>query len=482
MPLRAIKAGPRSFRFRLMFWNTLVMLAVMLITLFSVLIGLRISLDNELEAILEDEARELVLAIEANQGLPQEVIAEMQRKAQSHEQRGWFLRWMSGDGAETRYQSQLAPSDIVFNQVRMDDSGRILSAEGYLAFEATVAKGTPEESIVLVGTTEDFINTEVGRFTRVVLLVGLSVLLLTPIGGVILANQVLAPLHSIIDTASRLRPSHMEERLPNRGTEDELDKLALQINSFLDQIAQHLNQNREFVANAAHELRSPLAAILSSIEVTLRQNRSIESYAEEMQLIESECQHLTQLVNQLLQLAASDAGATQLNVKRIDLGHVANKVVEMFSAVAEEQGATLTASVIGDTSLNGDGEKLRQLITNLVDNGLKFSQGIQTVSVTVDGSRPETVQISVSDTGRGISKDDLPHIFDRFFQADRARRRSEARGTGLGLSICQSIVMLHLGELAAKSELGQGTTFTATLPRQALRDESTPHDVPRLAT
>ena len=199
------------------------------------------------------------------------------------------------------------------------------------------------------------------------------ILFLAPLGGFWLSGRATHPLARIITTADRLRPSHMEERLPIRGTGDELDKLSLTINRFLDLIADYLERNREFVANAAHELRSPLAAIQSSVDVTLNSERSVAEYQDLLVEIAGECGQLGVLVKQFLLLAETDTARFEIERRPVDFQRLVDRSVEMFRGAAEERGIQLGAHCRHDTAVQGDGDRLRQVINNLIDNSLKFT-------------------------------------------------------------------------------------------------------------
>jgi len=266
-----------------------------------------------------------------------------------------------------------------------------------------------------------------------------------------------------------LRPSHMEERLPLRGTHDELDELSRTINRFLDKIADFVARNREFVAHAAHELRSPLAAIQSSVEVALNSDRTTEQYKDLLCEIVAECGSLGALVNQLLLLAENDAGNQQTEQRPVPLTRMVNQAIEMFRPAAEERGILLEPQAFDDVTVAGDAARLRQVVNNLIDNSLKFtnSGGRVIVRVARDVDRSQAL-LRVSDTGLGIAPDDLPHIFERFYRGDKSRHReTPTSGTGLGLSICQAIVEAHGGEISVQSALGKGTQFTVRLPLAA---------------
>jgi heavy metal sensor kinase len=298
------------------------------------------------------------------------------------------------------------------------------------------------------------------------LLTGGGILLIAPPVGYWLAGRAIRPLQNIISTTERLRPGALAERLPLRDTGDELDQLSITINGFLDRLADHLKRQRDFVANAAHELRSPLAAVRTSVEVTLQRDRSSSEYQDLLADVAEEATSLSRLVNQLLLLAEGDAERLKPGGGMVPLADIAARAADMFQGVADQRGVELAVTRADAVVVRGDAGHVRQVIHNLVDNALKFTPPGGRVEVDVGPGAPGRAAMRVRDTGVGIAAADLPHVFDRFFKGDRARPRDgEARGTGLGLSICQAIVTAYGGRLDVASELGRGTTVTVDLPR-----------------
>ena len=324
---------------------------------------------------------------------------------------------------------------------------------------------------VRVGASLAMVDNDVSTLTRLMMAAGIVILFVAPVSGYWLAGRATRPLGRIITTAARLRPSHMEERLPIRGTLDELDQLSLTINHFLDLLGDYLERNREFVANAAHELRSPLAAVQSSVEVTLNTDRSVAEYQDLLGEIADQCGQLRVLVNQLLLLAESDASRFPPETRPLRLNQVLEKSLDMFRGAAEERGIELTADMRGEINIEGDSDRLRQVVNNLIDNSLKFTPrgGQVVVTLSQDPVHSHAV-IKVADTGMGISPADLPHVFERFYRGDKSRQRENLTyGNGLGLSICRAIVTAHGGTIRADSSPGRGTTFTVLLPLLTIR-------------
>ena len=455
----------RSLRFRLTVWNTLVVLVTVVVALVAVREGLRYYLLVETDAVLDDEVKEIVLMLKKFYPDRDQFIQALERKDEAHHDRGWHIHWLDESG-QTIWASTLAPEEPLSNLLHPSNDRNVWGSDVHRAIEREIEEPGVPNFKIRVGTLMKFIEEDVDRLTRILAPVGLLILLLAPLGGLLLAKQAIEPLQRLIKTTERLRPSHLDERLELRGVGDELDQLAGKINTFLDQIADHLQKNREFVANAAHDLRSPLAAIQSSVEVTLEKSRSVNEYEELLYQITDEVHHLGQLVNQLLQLAETEATETEIPLEPVPLAEIVIKTVEMFEPVAEESGVRLSFEPAKEIVVMGQPRQLRQVLTNLVDNAIKFTEKGGRVTIGLDfDSKHEYGLMTVSDTGIGIPPEAVDRVFDRFYQVEKSRQRfGGKRGNGLGLSICQSIVQSNGGTIIVTSQLGKGTTFSVSLP------------------
>lgn len=457
----------RSIRFRLMAWNTGVVLVMALVALLAVREGLRLTLLSELDERLREDALEVRLAFEEfypNLGLVKE---ELDRKAIGHAHQAMFIQILDQHG-----QIVAASINTPAQGLPRADGGSIVPlnwGDYRLVQQHFTKSGLPDFS-VRVGSSLEPIWTDIGKLTRLILLVGLALLPLAAVGGFVLTDRALQPIKKIIHTARRLRPAQLDERLALRHTGDELDQLSLTINQLLDRIGDYLVRHREFIANAAHELRSPLAAIQSTVEVGLNSDRSVDEYKELLYETVEQCRTLSLLVNQLLLLAESDVARTLASRESVQLDQVVERCVEMFRAAAEERGIELSAACTPGIVVAGNALRLRQVVNNLIDNGLKFSAagGRVAVQLTRDPSGQRAL-LQVADSGCGIAPAELPHIFERFYQVNRARDRdAQMRGNGLGLSICQAIVEAHGGTIEVTSAVDQGTTFVVSLPAEPI--------------
>jgi heavy metal sensor kinase len=453
-----------SLRFRLSAWNTVVMAASILVTLIAVHQGLRYTLLAEMDQMLVEETQELELAVRQLYPNLEQIHEEMNRKALGHEYRHLFVQLVEPDGQEV-WSSLHTPQDAR-GSFSFSDHELPRTLNNYRIVQRRVRSNELPEYTIRVGSSLDYVLRDLARLTQLMLLIAGVSLVIAPIVGYWLAGRATRPLWQIIRTAANLRPSRLEERLPLRHTGDELDQLSDTINRLLDRIAEYLARNREFITNAAHELRSPLAAVQSAVEVALNSDRSTDEYKELLYDIVEECSDLGVLVNQLLLLAESDNASAPIRQDFVRLDQLVARSVEMFQGVADERGIALVADHLAALAVRGDASRLRQVVNNLVDNALKFTaaEGKVVIELRFDSAAHE-VRLSVADTGQGIPPGDLPHIFERFYRGDKSRQRESAtRGNGLGLSICQSIVAAHGGRMTVESELQQGSRFSVYLP------------------
>lgn len=474
MPYWRLKRAAGSLHFKLTIWNSVAVIVAGIAALVAMREGVRLTLQRETDEILLEESTEIVLAITEFYPNLEEIYDELERKTSGHAEHGWFVELLDADGNKLWGSGNL-PASVLQEPITGHKPFSTMVVGQYRVAQRSVDRPRLPRYTVRIGTPTEFIDANVNRLTRTMLPIGVALALLAPLGGYLLAGRATRPLQRIITTTERLRPQRLEERLPIRGAGDELDQLSEKINHFLDQIASFVARNREFVGDAAHELRSPLAAIQSSVEITLDKPRTPQEYSELLYNINDECARLSTLVNQLLLLAESDAGSLHLTHELFDLSEVVSRSLDMFQGVTEERSIDLQVQIEPGVQVHGNRVRLRQVVNNLIDNALKFTPDGGRLGVNLQ-RRPESASVSleISDTGVGIGPEDLPRIFDRFYQVDKARSRTgDVRGYGLGLPICQAVVTAHQGEIKVHSVRGQGTSFTVILPDPRRRSATT---------
>ncbi len=283
------------------------------------------------------------------------------------------------------------------------------------------------------------------------------------LAGYWLSGRALAPVDRIVREARAICPDRLSARLSVPQPNDELRRLSETLNSMLDRIEQSVTRTRQFTADASHELRGPLTLIQTAAEFSLRRKRSQDELVEALEKILRESKSSSLLIDDLLLLARADSEEGVLTLGCVNLNSSVRETVERIGALAAEKNIQL-ATDISEVAIDvlGDGNLLQRLLFILIENAIKYTPEGGSVKVSLHEVGLQAV-LAVTDTGIGISPDDLPHIFDRFWRVDKVRSRS-AGGTGLGLSIAKWIVEKNYGTLAVESIIGQGSRFEVRLP------------------
>jgi heavy metal sensor kinase len=286
-------------------------------------------------------------------------------------------------------------------------------------------------------------------------------LLLTTAAGYWTSRRALAPVEQIRKEAEAIDPADLTTRLRVPPTDDELARLAQTLNAMLSRIEGGFRSIERFTADASHELRAPLALIMTAGEVSLRRERSREELAEVLRKIVREARHMSRLVENLLDLARGDARKRHTELAPLDLTELLRDLIAELTPSADAKGLSLSAALPDhDTHVLGEGTELRRLFLILLDNAIKYTEtGSIRLALSSDSAR---VMVTVTDTGIGIEEGALRHVFDRFWRADKVRSRAEG-GAGLGLSLASQIVQRHGGGISVESKLGQGTSFIVEL-------------------
>ena len=327
--------------------------------------------------------------------------------------------------------------------------------------------------VVQIGISLDEFREMLDAFTWTVLLASPILLLLASAGGYWMSHRALAPVERIARTAGEIEAQHLSKRLPVRGTGDELDHLSKMLNAMFARLEDSFRRITQFTADASHELRTPIAIIRTTAEVARRKPRSDREYREALDRILTESERTTGLLEDLMALARSDAESEAAPLETVRLDQLVGETCAAAREMAQKAGLTFTIAEIGPATMAGDYAGLRRLLIILLDNAVKYSHGGGVVSVGLT-STPHRHVIEVRDNGIGISAEDLPHIFERFYRASKDRSRI-VDGVGLGLSIARTIVQRHGGEIEIESQLGVGSVVRVSLPYSENFQNGTPY-------
>lgn len=316
--------------------------------------------------------------------------------------------------------------------------------------------------VVQVGQPLTRLNTRLQHIVLALILLTPFALLLTAYGSYVLAGRAFKPMHRLMHIAREIGAKDLHQRVPVSPAKDEVRDLALIFNQMIGRLEKAFSQQRRFVADASHELRTPVTVIRNMTEVALSQPSSNEDYITVLQDVKDESERLGQLINDLLALARADEGQVRFDQDDVRLDLLAADVVDSLEPLARERQITLCAKQLEPVTVIGDAARLIQVIISLVDNALTYTNAGGSVMLSVSIHNAYACLV-VQDTGIGIAQKDIPHIFERFYRADPARSRA-AGGSGLGLAIVDWIVRLHEGTVNVESQPGKGTTFIVVLP------------------
>jgi two-component system OmpR family sensor kinase len=284
-------------------------------------------------------------------------------------------------------------------------------------------------------------------------------------GGWWLARRVVRPVNEIIDQAEAVEAGTLHRRIDAHADIREYGRLVGVLNTMLGRLDHAFEAQRRFTGDASHELRGPLTALRGEIELALRRERDRTEYRRVLASNLQEVERLSQLAEDLLTLARSDAGVMQPRLQRTDVAGRAERVVERLGRKASDKDVEVVLNSEADTDGIFDPGLLEQLLWNLLDNAVKFTPPGGRVDVRIDG-RDASLVIRVADTGPGLPPEDLDRVFERFYRADQSRtHHAETSGTGLGLSIVRAITEVHGGTATARSRPEGGAEFIVSLPR-----------------
>ena len=285
-------------------------------------------------------------------------------------------------------------------------------------------------------------------------------IVLTSFSGWFISKRSLSSVEQVTQTAMAIANGAMEKRVPLTGSGDEIDRLSGSFNNMLERIQSLIAEMKEVTDNIAHDLRSPITRIRGLAEVTLTSEKNIEDYQSMAESTVEECDRLLWMINMMLEISETEAGVSTLNLSEVNVSDLIEEACDLYQPLAEDRGIHIEVNTPTQYHLSGDKGKLQRVLSNLLDNAIKYTPSggkIIVSSQKVD----KKVMLSVHDTGIGISQDETSRIFERFYRADKSR---SVPGAGLGLSLVQAIVRSHGGEIKVSGALGTGSTFTVSLP------------------
>jgi heavy metal sensor kinase len=281
-------------------------------------------------------------------------------------------------------------------------------------------------------------------------------------GGYVLLRRALTPVEQITQAAERITQHNLSERLPVARSGDELERLSVALNRMITRLDDAFQNSKRFVADASHDLRTPLTILRGELENLAEDGRLDSDLRERVACLLDEVVHLSKIVEQLFTLSRLDAGEARTEWTRFDLAELARSTADQMNLLAVDKGIIVACEADRPVPVEGDRVRLKQVIVNLLGNAIKYTPGPGQVRLRVLAAGAEAV-LEVEDSGIGIPPGELAHIFERFYRVDQVRS-ADAESAGLGLSIVKSICAAHGAEVDVRSTLGQGSCFRVRLP------------------
>jgi heavy metal sensor kinase len=458
----------RTLRFRFALWVTALLLVA--IALFGVLVytNLRASLLAGIDDTLRLSATQSIATIDLENG--QVNFADIPAggsAADGAQERGLTIRILGPDGTPLEASgpyihlpvgaaSMTAASDGHTSMATvLDPTG----SDRVRVYTEPIVENQQLVGVIQVAQSLGNMDDTLSRLVAAILLSAPLLIGLAGAGGYLLAARALTPIDRMTRTARRITAQDLSARIALPETDDEVGRLAATLDHMIRRLDTAFRRERQFTSDASHELRTPLAAMQAIISVTRQERRSPQDYEQALDDLAEETDRLRTLTENLLSLARGDAKEA-LALERVDLSTLLADLCDSLRPLAREKGLALDCDVGDGISLEADRDGLVRVFVNLLDNAIKYTAN-GNITVTIRRPVQRMVEVSIADTGSGISAQDLPHIFERFYRVSKSRA---ARGSGLGLAIAAQIVHTHGGQIDASSVVGAGTVLTVRLP------------------
>lgn len=442
-----------SIRWRLLLWYTV--LSVVMAGLFGSLtyISVSESLRGGVDSILLAQAEELAdsISVESDGSLDIELTSEQLERFQGEDDTTSYYSLWTGDGREI-------DSSNPGSSIPLPAAGVHRTRQG---LREVCAQG-PDGILILVGRSMAAERRQLRSLATTGLAIAVTILLTMLAGGWWLIGKALEPIARISRAANAISESNLTERIDASRMERELSELSLTINDAFDRLQSAFDRQTQFTADASHELRTPLSIVSAQADFALRRSRTDEEYRDSLMSIQRASARMRGVVEGLLTLARADVSDASFDMQPVDVAQVVADSLKLLQPLAEERG--IKATISSEAAIvSGDWDRLSEAVANLLANGINYNRDEGTIAIEVRSEAGNAV-VTVEDSGVGISETDLPHLFERFYQADVARSRQAGQGTGLGLAITKWIVEAHGGSISVVSREGAGATFTLEIP------------------
>ncbi|MFO7965469.1 MAG: ATP-binding protein [Desulfobacterales bacterium] len=461
----------RRLAFRLTLWYGGIFAASLCLAFVLFYLFISSALENQTDEDLLRRSRELesLFFINGIEAVKQIVVLE----AQAAGEKKIFVRLLYSDGAAFLSSNMSDWKDIPIHSKAVDQLTRGADA----VFHTVSIPHRKNDVRILYSVLSRGIFLQLGQslelqtrffnaFRSIFIITTSILVLLSALIGGFMARRATAGVDAVTKTARQIADGAIHRRVPVNKRGDEIAQLALTFNQMLDRIQDLVKNIEEISDNIAHDLKSPVTRIRGVAEVTLTTGESLPEFEAMAAGIIEECDRLLDMINTMLVISKTESGVEAVSHNTVDLSAVVEDGCGLFGPTAEDKGIVLVCRLEPYCRISGDIKMIQRMVANLIDNAVKYTPAEGTVTLSLRRGPSDFVTLSISDTGQGISADDIPKIFNRFYRGDPSRSEG---GTGLGLSLARAVARAHGGDITVDSTPGAGSTFTVALPREGAK-------------
>jgi signal transduction histidine kinase len=463
MSLRKLFRLPEMLVFRLTLWYSGIFTVFVILTFVSLYFFINSLFLYQLDQDLDTQAEQMPAAIDGLDSVRTDLVF----KILSGTSGKIFIRIIE-PGGEKFASEEYSSKDIAINEAVVKrltiDSGNVFETISLpkAPFKVRVVyRMVGPGRIVQMGKPMLEPVWLLGIFKKVF---GIGIILLICCAGAVgwfMAKQALVGVEEVTKTAIHIYNGEYDSRVPIKGKGKEIDDLAITFNKMLERIQTLIRGMKEMTDNIAHDLRSPITRMRGIAEMTMMTSKGSHDYEVMAGNIIEECDRLLSMINMMLDISEAEAGISRLNKSEFNPSIMVEEACELFQTMADDKAIRIDCDINSSSNIYADEQKLQRVIANLLDNAVKYSPAGNSINVSVYED-DQGVNISIKDNGTGISQNDLPHIFKRFYRCDSSRSRP---GVGLGLSWAQAVIQAHGGSILACSTPDEGSTFVVTVPK-----------------
>ncbi len=462
----------KSLKFRLNLWYLLVFVLAVLISEIGIYIYLDRSLHKELDILLMKEAEELTGKIKFDGGSFIFVDStEFYEVEHFHlNEASVFFRVLDENLNVVAVSENLKKWNFQIPKPSKEKLGRAdeitINGERLRIFYHPIYSEGKFRGVVETSKFEGTVQTAMGLLRTSLILAVVLAFIIASYGGNLIVSKLISPLEQVIEKADKITAENLTERIELKDGKypDEIIKLVNAINRLLERLEKSFRQISQFTSDVAHELLTPLSVIKDEVEITLMKKRRLSEYINTLNLIQKQTDRTISIIKSMLYLAKADAGIVRANTQKVYLNDLIRELILTFNLKAKQKNVKLKFYCNSDVVINTDEKLLFEALRNIIDNAIEYTGSGGKVEVTCERI-DDKVKITVSDTGIGISEDELPYIFDRFYRGKNAFEINPS-GTGLGLSLTKAIIEILSGQIKVSSQLGKGTEFVIYLPEK----------------